>query len=273
MNRPALRSKLGLSLKSLLVAGTVGVAGLLAPLSAQAAGGGPTPPAQDWVHGGVNSFFSVFKHYDRAALQRGFQIYKEGCSACHSMDLLSYRNLADLGYNEAEIKAIAAQYTVMDGPNDEGEMFERPALPSDRFKNPFPNKKAAAAANNGKAPPDLSLIVKSRKYHEDYIYALLTGYVDPPAGFEVPDGSYYNAYYSGHIIAMAQPLYPDGVTFSDGTAATVEQQAKDVTTFLAWASEPHLEDRRQMGIAVIIFLLFLSAFLYAAKRRLWADVH
>lgn len=260
-----------LSLKSVLVAGALGLPALVSG-TALAASVGPTPPAQEWSHGGVNSFLGMFKTFDKAALQRGFQIYKEGCSACHGMELVAYRNLEALGYSEEEVKAIAAQYEVTDGPDDTGEMFQRAALPADRFVKPFPNKKAAAAANNGKAPPDLSLIVKARAHHEDYIYALLTGYVEPPAGFEVPEGGYYNAYYPGHVIAMAQPLYDGGVTFADGTEATISQQAKDVATFLAWAAEPHLEERRRMGIGVIGFLIVLAGLLYAAKRRVWADV-
>jgi len=259
--------------KSLIAAGLISVAGAFGATGALAAGGGPVPAGQDWAHGGVNSFFSFFSTFDRAQLQRGFQVYKEVCSACHGMGLVAYRNLEAIGFTDDEVKAIAAQYEVTDGPNDEGEMFTRPAIPADRFKEPFANKKAAAAANNGKAPPDLSLIVKARPHHEDYIYALLTGYVDPPEGVEVPDGSYYNAYYPGHIIAMAPPIYEDGITYADGTPATVAQQAKDVTAFLAWAAEPHLEARREMGVMVILFLTVFAALMYAAKRRLWADVH
>ncbi len=255
-----------------LAAGLLSAVALLGATGAQAAGGGPVPPSQEWSHGGVNSFLSMFKTYDRAELQRGFQIYKESCSACHGMRHLSYRNLEALGFSEEEVKAIAGQYEVA-ALDDAGEPITRPAIPADRFKEPFANKKAAAAANNGKAPPDLSLIVKARPHNEDYIYALLTGYVDPPEGVQVPDGSYYNAYYPGHIIAMAQPIYPDGITFADGTPATVEQQARDVTAFLAWAAEPHLETRREIGVMVILFLIFFTGVLYAAKRRLWADVH
>jgi ubiquinol-cytochrome c reductase cytochrome c1 subunit len=260
-------------LRTLLTAGLASLAAAFGALSpAHAAGSGPVPPEQSWPHGGVNSFTSFGKTYDRHALQRGFQVYKEVCAACHSMHLLSYRNLADIGFPEAEVKAIAAQYEVPD-TNDAGEPIMRPALPADRFKSPFPNVKAAAAANNGKAPPDLSLVVKARSHHEDYIYALLTGYTEAAHGVVVPDGSYYNEYFPGHIIAMAQPIYDSGVTYSDGTTATIAQQASDVTQFLAWAAEPKLEDRRRIGVMVIIFLTVMAGLLFAAKRRLWADVH
>lgn len=270
MHRPKMIS----SLKSLLVAGGIALTGAMGTLAATAeAATAPAPPEQEWHHGGVNSFTSMFKTFDRASLQRGFQVYKEVCSACHSMNLVAYRNLEALGFSEEEVKAIAAQYEVTDGPDDTGEMFTRPAIPSDHFKAPFPNAKAAAAANNGKAPPDLSLIVKAREHFEDYVYGVLTGYRDAPEGFNVPEGGYYNEYFPGHVIAMAPPLYDDGITYADGTPATIAQQAHDVTAFLAWAAEPHLEARRQMGVAVIMFLIILAGLLYAAKRRVWADVH
>lgn len=258
-------------LRTLIAAGALAITGLTG--QALAAGDTPLPPAQTWAHGGVNSFLSFFKGYDYASVQRGFQIYKEVCSACHSLHLVSYRNLHDIGFNEAEVKAIAASVEITDGPNDQGEMFPRPGLPSDRFKNPFPNKQAAAAANGGKAPPDLSLIVKARAHHEDYIYAILTGYSEAPAGHELPPGGNYNKYFPGNAIAMAQPLYADGVTFTDGTKATIEQQAHDVTSFLAWAAEPKLEERRRVGLMVILFLVFFAGIMYAAKRRLWSEVH
>ncbi len=258
-------------LRTLILAGVLGLTGAAGAL---AAGDAPVPPAQEWSHGGVNSPFSMFKTFDRASLQRGFQVYKEVCSACHSMDLLAYRNLEEIGFTEEEVKAIAAQYEIQDKtPNDQGELVTRPGIPADHFKNPFPNKQAAAAANNGKAPPDLSLIVKARSHHEDYIYALLTGYAEAPADHPVPEGTYYNKYFPGHAIAMAPPIYPDGITYGDGTKATVEQQAKDVTTFLAWAAEPHLESRRQTGIMVMLFLVVFAGLMYAAKRRVWADAH
>jgi ubiquinol-cytochrome c reductase cytochrome c1 subunit len=218
------------------------------------------------------SFEGLFGTFDRASTQRGFQVYKEVCSACHSMRLLSYRNLLEIGLNEEQVRAIAAQFQVMDGPNDQGEMFERPARLSDRFRRPFANDNAARAANNGALPPDLSVIVKARENGADYLYALLTGYQDPPEGFQLMDGMNYNAYFPGHQIAMPNVLNPGQVEYADGTEATAEQMARDVTTFLAWAAEPELEQRRQMGVRIILFLIVLGGLTYAVKRKIWADV-
>jgi ubiquinol-cytochrome c reductase cytochrome c1 subunit len=246
---------------------TAGALAATLPASpAQAAEGVPVP-AQDW------SFDGVFGTFDRAALQRGFQVYKAVCASCHGLDFVAYRNLADLGYNEDEIKAVAAQYEVLDGPNDEGEMFTRPAIPSDRFANPFPNANAARFANGGAYPPDLSLMAEARVGGADYLYALLIGYGDAPDGMTIPDGMYYNAYFPGHQIAMPPPIYPDGVSYDDNTPATVMQQARDVTTFLVWAAEPNLEERKRTGIMVILFLLVFTGLLYATKRKIWAAVH
>lgn len=230
-----------------------------------AAEGGGALPKVEW------SFDGPFGTYDRAAMQRGLQVYREVCSACHGLKYIAFRNLADLGYDEGEIKALAAEYTVVDGPNDEGEMFERPGRPSDYFPSPFPNEKAAAASNNGAAPPDLSLMAKARVGGPDYIHALLTGYDEPPADF--PEGANYNTYFPGHQIAMAPPLFEDGVEFADGTPATVEQQSKDVAHFLMWTAEPKMESRKGMGIKVLIFLVVFTGVLYAVKRKVWADVH
>lgn len=227
----------------------------------------PKPAKQEW------SFNGPFGTYDRASLQRGFQVYKEVCSACHAMHQLYYRNLAALGYNEAEIKALAASVEVTDGPNDNGEMFTRQGRPYDRFKAPFPNDNAARAANNGAYPPDLSVITKARPHGADYIYALLTGYKEPPAGVKLTDGMQYNAAFGGGQIAMASPLSEGAVEYKDGTKPTVPQLAKDVTTFLAWAAEPEMEERKRMGFKVMLFLLILSGVLYAAMRRIWKDVH
>ncbi|TWB45246.1 cytochrome c1 [Nitrospirillum pindoramense] len=257
-------------LRSLILAGLVAVAAAAPAVASEEM----EYPKNEWSHGAVTRGFSnIFGTFDRKALQRGFQVYKEVCSACHSMNLLSYRNLSALGYNEAEITAIAAGYDMTDGPNDEGEMFTRKGVPADHFKAPFPNEKAAAAANGGKAPPDLSLIVKARKGGEDYIVALMTGFEPAPAGFTVPSGGNYNKAFPGHVIAMPPPLSDGGVTYADGTKATVEQQAKDVATFLAWAAEPNLEARHEMGLKVMIFLIVLAGILYAAKRAVWADQH
>lgn len=248
---------------------------LLLAFSAPAGAAESVPvPKQHWPHQGI------FGTYDKAALQRGFQVYKQVCAACHGLKLLSYRNLADLGYNEDEIKAIAAEYTVIDGPNEDGEMFERAARPADRFKGPFANARAARAANGGALPPDLSLAVKAYHNHENYIYALLTGYgpapaVDPKTGEKivVPDGMYWNDYFPGHLIAMAPPLVEDGVSFADGKPATVQQMALDVTQFLAWAGEPHMEARKRMGIKVMLFMFVFVGIMLAAKRKVWAAVH
>lgn len=254
--------------------------------NAQAAGAGIKAPSQDW------SFNGIFGTYDRASLQRGFQVYKEVCASCHSLDLIAFRNFEALGYTEDEVKAIAAEYEVTDGPNDDGDMFDRTAIPADKWPAPFANEKAAASANGGAYPPDLSLITKARgsggdsairvsllqpggfPLGADYVYALLTGYLEEaPADFELADGKYYNTYYPGHAISMAPPLLEDAVEYADGTAASVEQLSKDVVTFLAWASEPELEQRKQMGIKVILFLIVLTAMLYALKRKIWADLH
>ncbi|MGG5817330.1 cytochrome c1 [Falsiroseomonas sp. HW251] len=218
------------------------------------------------------SFEGLFGTFDRASLQRGFQVYKEVCSNCHSMRQMYYRNLLEIGLTEPQVRAIAAQIQVMDGPNDTGEMFERPARLSDHFRRPFANDQAARAANNGALPPDLSVIVKAREGHADYIHALLTGYEDPPAGFTLMDGMNYNAYFPGHQIAMPRVLNDDQIEYADGTKATVDQMARDVTTFLAWAAEPELEARRRMGIKIVLFLIVLGGLTYAVKRRIWADV-
>ena len=223
-------------------------------------------PDQEW------SFSNLFGTFDKASAQRGFQVYKEVCASCHGMRLISYRNLSGLGYNNDELKAISAQFEVVDGPNDDGEMFSRPGRPSDRFADPYPNKQAARAANGGAYPPDLSLIIKARPNGANYLHALLSGYVDPPKNLKVPDGMYYNKYYPGNLIAMPQPLYEDGIEYLDGTKATSLQMAKDVTTFLAWASEPELEERKQLGVTVVLFLIVLSILSYFSMRQIWAPI-
>ncbi len=223
------------------------------------------PPNQDW------GFEGPFDTFDRAALQRGFQVYQEICSACHALEHLSYRHLAALGFNLDEIKAIAAAKVVPDF-NDQGEPIMRPALPTDMFVDPFPNEKAARAANDGSLPADLSLIIKSRKSGADYVYALLTGYEKAPTGFDLAEGKYYNKYFPGHMIAMAPPLHDGAVTYSDGTKATTQQMTRDVVEFLAWAGEPETEERRQTGIKVILYLVFMTILFYLAKRRIWKRV-
>ncbi|SLN74609.1 cytochrome c1 [Oceanibacterium hippocampi] len=229
--------------------------------------GTPEPPELEWHHSGP------FGTYDRAAAQRGMQVYKEVCSSCHSLRLVSFRNLTDLGYSADQVKSFAAEYEVTDGPDDAGDMFERPGIPADRFPSPFDNDKAARAANGGALPPDLSLIVKAREGHEDYIHAILAGYSEPPADVELREGMHYNKYFPGGGIGMPPPLFDDQVEYSDGTPATVDQMAKDVTVFLAWAAEPKMEARKQTGIGVIIFLIVLTGLLYAVKRKVWSDLH
>jgi ubiquinol-cytochrome c reductase cytochrome c1 subunit len=226
------------------------------------------PPHQEW------SFYGVFGTFDRAAAQRGFQVYKEVCSACHPVKHLFYRDLTEIGYSEDEVKAIAATYQVTDGPNDQGEMFQRPGRPSDRFVPPFPNDQAARAANNGALPPDLSMIVKAREGGPDYVYALLNGFKDPPpADFKLLEGRYYNEYFPGHQIGMPPPLSEGAVTFADGTPSSVPQMAHDVVTFLQWAAEPSLEARHRTGFKVLLFLIVGVGVFYAAKRKIWAAVH
>lgn len=238
-----------------------------APIKAQAAGDAPKPPKQDW------SFNGVFGTYDRASMQRGFKVYRQVCSACHGMKHLSYRNLTALGYTENQVKNIAAEYTVTDGPDEEGEMFERPGLPSDRFVSPYANDNQAKATNNGALPPDLSLIVKARPNGADYIHALLTGYEKAPDGYELMDGQHWNKYMPGHVIAMAAPLIDDIVMYEDETPQTVEQYSKDVTHFLKWAADPYMEDRKRIGLRVLLFLIVFAGIMYAYKRKVWADLH
>jgi len=244
-----------------------GLAVALAIVTGASAAEAPEPLSRDWPQQGV------FGTFDRHAVQRGFQVFSEVCAGCHGVKYLAFRNLEALGYDEAEIAAIAAQYTVMDGPDEYGDMFERPAVASDRKPVPFANERQARAANGGALPPDLSLITKARAGGEDYLYSLLVGYEEPPAGVELPPGMNYNAYFPGHQIAMAQPLYDDMVEYQDGTVPTISQMAADVTQFLAWVAEPKMEERKQTGIMVMLFLLILAIIFYAYKRRIWADIH
>jgi ubiquinol-cytochrome c reductase cytochrome c1 subunit len=187
--------------------------------------------------------------------------------------LLSYRNLTALGYTEAEVKAIAASHQVTDGPNDEGEMFQRPGVPADRFVSPFPNTKAAAAANNGAAPPDMSLLAKAKEGGPTYIYAILTGFREAPKGADVPLGRYWNKYKPGHVIAMPPPLQDGQVAYEDGSPQTLDQYAKDVATFLEWAADPHMEERKRMGIKVMLFLLVFTGLMFRVKKKVWKDAH
>ncbi len=235
--------------------------------NALAAGSGDVVLKQkDW------SFDGPFGTLDKAAMQRGFQAYREICSSCHSLDYIAFRNLSDLGYNDSEIKAFAAEYDVEDGPNDEGEMFIRPGIAADRFPSPYPNDAAARAGNNGAYPPDLSLITKARAKGPDYLYSLLTSYKDAPEDKEVPDGMYYNAAYPGHLIAMPQPIYGEDVTYADGAPTDVSAIASDLVYFLTWTAEPSLEKRKRTGVKVMIFLLIMVGMSYGAMKFIWADV-
>lgn len=225
---------------------------------------------QDWT------FSPPFGTYDNAQLQRGFQVYKEVCSNCHSMRLLSYRNLGEPGGPEFSPKAvavIASQVQVTDGPNEKGEMFQRPARPSDHFHSPFANEQLARLANNGALPPDLSVITKAREGGPDYIYALLTGYAEAPAGFQVAQGMHYNKAFPGHQIAMPPPVSDGIVKYTDGTKGTLDNYARDVSAYLMWAAEPKLEERHKTGARVLIFLVVFAAIMYLAKRTVWARLH
>lgn len=241
----------------------------LAPLSpaALAAGNAEHPKEIEWSHSGP------FGTFDRAALQRGLQVYREVCSGCHGLKYIAFRNLLDIGLSEDQAKAIAAEYTVMDGPDDDGEMFERPGKLFDYMPAPFANDKAARASNNGALPPDLSLIVKARKGGENYIYSVLIGYGEAPEDVTLAEGMSYNPYFPNHQIAMAPPIDDESVEYVDGTENGKEQIAKDIVTFLAWAAEPTLEARKRMGVKVILYLIVLTLVLYGVKRKVWAKLH
>jgi ubiquinol-cytochrome c reductase cytochrome b/c1 subunit len=246
----------------------------------------PPPPRQSW------SFAGWFGKYDPAQLQRGLKVYKEVCSACHSMSMVSFRNLAEPGgpgYTEAQVAALAAEYKIAD-IDDSGQPTEREGRPADYFPSPFPNEAAAKAANGGTVPPDMSTLAKARTYERgfpwfvfdmivpyqeqgpDYIHAILTGYKDAPKGFPLPPGGHYNEYFPGHAIAMPQPLQDGQVTFDDGAPNTLDAEAKDVAAFLMWAAEPHLVERKRIGMQVMIFLLVLTGLLYFTKKKVWKAV-
>lgn len=229
------------------------------------------PPKQvEWqFEGPIGSF-------DRQSIQRGFKVYKEVCSACHSIKRIAFRNLKEVGFSEAEVKSLAAGYSVSDGPDDEGEMFERPGRTSDYFPLPYPNDKAARAANNnGALPPDLSLIVKAREDGANYVYSLLTGYQDPPSNFELGENMHYNPYFAagGKQFSMIPPLLKDGqVEYTDGVEPTIDQMAIDVTNFLQWAAEPEMEERKKLGTMVMIFLFIFTGIFYLAYKRIWSKI-
>lgn len=239
----------------------------------------PLPPKRmSW------SFYGVTGTYDRAALQRGFQIYKEVCSACHSLNLVSFNDLAGPGgpgFTEAQAKVIAASYKIPAPPNERGELFDdkgnrltRPGVLADHFPPPFPNEEAARAANGGALPPDLSLIIKAREGGPDYVYSILTGFTQsPPHGFKVQDGKFYNPYFAGRNISMPPPLQDGAVVFSDGTPSTLDNEARSVVTFLSWASEPQLEARHRIGLQVLSFLVLFAGLLFLSYRKVWHDKH
>ena len=221
------------------------------------------------------SFKGLFGKFDRGSLQRGYQVYTEVCAGCHSMKYVSYRNLSEPGgpeFTEDQAKVIAASFEVTDGPNNDGEMFTRPAKLSDKFVMPFENVKAAQAANGGAYPPDMSVLAKARSGGVDYIYSVLLGYEDPPNGVTLDEGVYYNKYMYGNNIKMSQPLVDDAVEYTDGTKATEEQMAKDVTTFLMWAAEPHLEARHKMGFKAILYLFILTILVYFSMKKIWSRI-
>ena len=259
--------------KKNILAGLVLTLGVAVSSLAHASGDSEKPktPAQGWPHEKI-----IGAHYDRAAAQRGFQVYKEVCHTCHSLNLVAFRQLEGIGFSEPEIKAIAASFTVMGEPNpDTGDVKERPGKPFDYIPAPFANPEAAAASNNGAIPPDLSLMVKARVGGASYIDSLLTGYRDPTAedlhhlaGGKLPDGGNFNPFKAGRVIAMPPPLTDDQVTYTDGTKATVQQMAYDVSTFLAWAAEPKLEQRKSMGFVIVTFLLITTLLLFFSYKRI-----
>ena len=253
----------------------------------------PTPPRIEW------SFAGPFGKFDKTQLQRGFKVYQEVCASCHSVNLLAFRNLGQAGgpgFSQGQVKALAATFKIKDGPNDAGDMFEREGRPADRWPSPFPNKQAAAAANGGALPPDFSVIAKARTYAcdfpwflvgmftqyqghgVDYLSALLNGYSDDTHGVEVPAGKYYNMYFPGNIIAMPKPLNDGQVEYVKGADGrpqvpeTVDQYSKDVSAFLMWVAEPHLEKRKETGFKAIAFLIVLAGLLYFTKKKIWARI-
>ena len=221
------------------------------------------------------SFKGFFGKFDRASLQRGYQVYSEVCAACHSMKYLSYRNLYEPGgpeFSKEQAKIIASQFELTDGPNSDGEMFTRAARLSDNFVGPYENVQAATAANGGAYPPDMSVLVKARKGGADYIYSLLLGYEEPPEGIILDEGVYYNKYMAGNKIKMSNPLSEDIVTYLDGTKATEEQMARDVTSFLAWSAEPHLEARHKIGFRALVYLFIMTVLVYFSMKKLWSRI-
>jgi cytochrome c1 len=260
-----LRAK-GLAIGALCLAALFSVHFAVTP--ATAASAGAEPPAHPW------SFNGWFGSFDRDGLRRGLQVYREVCAGCHGLKYIAFRNLIEMGLSEGEAKAIAAEYEVTDGPDEDGEMFDRAARLSDMFPAPFENEQSARSANNGALPPDLSLITKARANGPDYLHAILVGYEDePPEHVTLADGMYYNGFFPGGQIAMPPPLFEELVEYEDGTEASIEQMANDVVMFLHWAADPKLEDRKRLGIKSFLFLLVLTALFIASKRLVWARLH
>ena len=218
------------------------------------------------------SFEGIFGRYDNSTLQRGLQIYQEVCSACHGMKRLRFRELKDLGFTNDQIKQYAKTFEILDGPNELGEMFMRPGEPSDTFVSPYKNKEEAKASFNGSYPPDLSLLTKAIKNGPDYIYSLLIGYEDPTKEFKLPDGLYYNPYYDGKVIAMPPPLYDNAIEYIDGTNASLDQLSYDIVHFLNWAAEPKLQQRKSLGLKVLLFLIILTLLLYVTMKEIWSRI-
>ena len=218
------------------------------------------------------SFEGIFGRYDNSTLQRGLQIYQEVCSACHGMKRLRFRELRDLGFTDGQIKIYAETFEILDGPNELGEMFLRPGEPSDTFVSPYKNKEEAKASFNGSYPPDLSLLTKAIKNGPDYIYSLLIGYEDPPKEFKLTDGLYYNPYYDGKVIAMPPPLYDNAIEYIDGTNASLDQLSYDIVHFLNWAAEPKLQQRKSLGLKVLLFLIILTLLLYVTMKEIWSRI-
>ena len=278
------RAFLTLTLSAVLTAGFVSLAAAQDDHSHET----PQPPREKW------SFSGPFGKFDRAQLQRGFKVYREVCQNCHGLALLSFRNLAEEGgpgFSTAQAAAVAAEYKIKDGPNDAGDMFERNGRPADRFPSPFPNENAARAVNGGAYPPDLSVMAKARTYERgfpwfifdiftqyqeqgpDYLAAIIRGYGQAPAGMTMPSGMNFNKYFPGNMIGMPPPVQEGQITYDDGTKGTIDQYARDVTAFLAWAAEPHMEARKRIGFQVFIFLIVFAGLLYFTKKKVWANAH
>lgn len=277
-----------MTIRSILFGAAAAALLFAAPASASEGGGHDgRPPRLSW------SFAGPFGTYDTAQLQRGFKVFKEVCASCHSANFLYFRNLSQPGgpsFSEAQVKQIASEYQITDGPNDSGDMFQRPGRPSDHWPAPFPNDQAARASNGGALPPDMSVLAKARSYHVgfpgfvtdafiqyqehgvDYIHAVLTGYADAPEDVHVQSGLHYNKYFPGNQIAMPKPLSDGQVEYTDGTPQTVDQYASDVSAYLMWMAEPHLDARKRIGFQVVIFLIVLSGLLYFTKKKIWKNV-